>query len=1087
MNGTRRHRAVTLLALVLLGASPPSLAQEEFFHPELVWQSIETEHFFVHYHEGSERTGRVTAKIAEEIYEPVTSLYDHTPDGKVSFIIRDYDDISNGAAYFYDNKVVIYASSMDFELRGTHNWLRNVITHEFTHIVQVQASMKFGRTIPALYFQWLNYEAERRPDVLYGYPNVVVSYPVSGFVVPAWFAEGVAQYNRAELRYDFWDSHRDMILRSYVLDSSMLSWEEMAVFGKTSLGNESSYNAGFAFVAYIAQRYGEDALREISRNLSSLSVWTIGDAIEEAIGKDGGELYDEWVEELHREYAARTLPVRQNLRVGEPLQVDSRAEIVNPQVIQEIESMMHPAESVGPDGPFSGPCCRMGATVGFANLYPVFSPDGKKVAYTSAKGGDYFSLSSLYVYDFEKKEETFIQPAVRTAPAWSPDGTKLYYGKLTRKNPHWSLFYDLYEYDLGEEREKRLTSGTRAMNPSLSPDGSTLVCVVNRDGTTNLATMPVEGGELSLITSFAGGEQVYHPQWSPAGDRIVFDYSIKDGKDIASIRPDGSDLTFLVSGSDDARCATFTPDGSRVLFSSDRTGIFNIYSLELASGEMRQLTNVLGGAFYPTMNVRGDLLYALYTSGGYKIYSMTEAEPVPEFKGDYIPTAQSAPMRESDVLAMASGGDVRNQFDWNALNSYDDTLLPETASRSYSNIFGRVSVVPFLRIDNYNPTSKGIELLKPGVYLFSNEILEKTGFFAGAAMNTRLERDLFLQFYYRGQIPLLYQVGLEPVASIELYNVTRKTQGSAAIGQSLLQLESTLDLLEFNFALTQRALSQFSETELRYRHSRYTSILNSFTLPESGLLVPSSSDLYFIGNDITLQFTINAILPSRTSDISPVGRKITLRFGAEFNKLQSTDSLGRLEYEISSSGALKPLYDRYTFPRIEISWKEYIPFLIRGHTLNPSLRIGMIPGPPVDDFFDFYAGGLIGMKGYPFYSLGGNEMAVLGLSYRFPIIEKIDFRLLQIYFDKLYASVYADIGDAWTGTMPTFGDLKRDAGIELRLETFSYYAYPTRIFFNASYGFDRFTLGYSAYDNRTVSYGEEWRFYFGVLFGFDFD
>ncbi|MGB6032171.1 MAG: hypothetical protein WBH55_05005, partial [Bacteroidota bacterium] len=1075
MTAARKYRAGTLLALALLAGFTPSLSQEDFFHPELDWHTIETEHFLVHYHDGSERSGRVTSKIAEEIYEPITSLYDHTPDEKVSFIISDYDDISNGAAYFYDNKVVIYASSMDFELRGTHNWLRNVITHEFTHIIQVQASMKFGRTIPAFYFQWLNYEAARRPDVLYGFPNVVVSYPVSGFVVPAWFAEGVAQYNRAELRYDFWDSHRDMILRSYVLDSSMLSWEEMAVFGKTSLGNESSYNAGFAFVSYIAQKYGEDALRDVTRSLSSLSVWTIGAAIEEAVGKDGSEVYDEWVEELTREYAARTLPVRENLHVGEPLQVDSRAEIINPQVIQEIESMMHPAESVGPNGPFSGPCCRMSATVGFANLYPVFSPDGKKVAYTSAKGGDYFGLSALYVYEFEKKKETFIAPAVRTSPAWSPDGTTLYYGKLTRENPHWSLYFDLYEYEIEEEREKRLTTGKRAMNPSLSPDGSQLVCVVNRDGTTNLATMPIEGGELTLITSYSEGEQVYHPHWSPAGDRIVFDYSIKDGRDIASIRPDGSDLTYLVSGSDDSRCATVTPDGSQVLFSSDRTGIFNIYSMELASGEIKQLTNVLGGALYPTMNSRGDLLYSLYTSRGYKIYSITGTEPLPDLDIHYIPFARTAPMRESDVLAMASGGDIRNQFDWNALNSYDDTLLPEDESRSYSNIFGSVSIVPFLRIDNYNPTSKGIELLKPGVYLFSNEILEKTGFFAGAAVNTRLERDLFLQFYYRGQIPLLYQLGLEPVASVELYNVTRKTQGDAAIGESLLQLESTLDLLEFNFALNQRALSQFSETELRYRHSRYTSILNSFTLPESGFLVPSSSDLYFIGNDITLQLKIHALLPSRTREISPVGRRITLRFGAEFNKLQSSDSLGRLEYEISSSGALKPLYDKYTFPRIEVWWREYIPFLFRGHTLNPSLRLGTIVGPPVDNFFDFYAGGLIGMKGYPFYSLGGNEMAILGLSYRFPILEKIDFRFLQMYFDKLYASVYADIGDAWTGRMPTFGDLKRDAGVELRLETFSYYAYPTRIFFNASYGFDKFIVAYNIYDNRTVSYGEEWR------------
>jgi outer membrane protein assembly factor BamA len=140
----------------------------------------------------------------------------------------------------------------------------------------------------------------------------------------------------------------------------------------------------------------------------------------------------------------------------------------------------------------------------------------------------------------------------------------------------------------------------------------------------------------------------------------------------------------------------------------------------------------------------------------------------------------------------------------------------------------------------------------------------------------------------------------------------------------------------------------------------------------------------------------------------------------------------------------------------------------------------------VDDFFDFYAGGMLGMKGYPFYSLGGNEMAVAGLEYRLPLVNNLDFRLFHLYFDKLYASVYTDIGHAWTGPIPNLRAFKTDAGVEIRLETFSWYAYPTRIFFNAAYGFDRFDRFVSS-RNTTVTYGKEMRFYLGVLFGFDFD
>ena len=121
------------LALLLIAACLATVsAQEEYItHAELDWRTIETPHFLVHYHTGTDRTARTVAKIAEEIYGPVTSLYDQEPYQKVSLVIKDYDDYSNGGAYFYDNKIEIWAPALDFDLRGTHNWLRNVITHEF--------------------------------------------------------------------------------------------------------------------------------------------------------------------------------------------------------------------------------------------------------------------------------------------------------------------------------------------------------------------------------------------------------------------------------------------------------------------------------------------------------------------------------------------------------------------------------------------------------------------------------------------------------------------------------------------------------------------------------------------------------------------------------------------------------------------------------------------------------------------------------------------------------------------------------------------------------------------------------------------
>ena len=163
------------------------MSQGWYNHPELDWNTIETEHFLIHYHKETKRSAEEAAAVAEKIYDPVTSFYNFEPDTKTHLIIEDADDISNGFASYYENKIFIWALPLDFDLRGSHRWLNNVITHEFTHIVQIGAAMKYPRRFPASFIQLLNYEDEKREDVLYGYPNILMSYPLPGVSVPPWF------------------------------------------------------------------------------------------------------------------------------------------------------------------------------------------------------------------------------------------------------------------------------------------------------------------------------------------------------------------------------------------------------------------------------------------------------------------------------------------------------------------------------------------------------------------------------------------------------------------------------------------------------------------------------------------------------------------------------------------------------------------------------------------------------------------------------------------------------------------------------------------------------------------------------------
>ncbi|MBS4029619.1 MAG: PD40 domain-containing protein [Ignavibacteriales bacterium] len=1030
---------VFVFSLLLAPCSSLFAQFDDFYHPELEWKTIETKHFFVHYHNGTERTANVIAKVAEEIYEPITSLYHHEPDQKVSFVIKDFDDYSNGAAYFYDNKIEIWATSLDYDLRGSHNWLRNVITHEFTHIIQIQTAMKFGRKVPAFYFQWLGYEEERRNDVLYGFPNVIVSYPVSGFIIPSWFAEGVAQYNRPELSYDYWDAHRDMILRMYALDSNMLSWNEMSVFGKTSLGNESSYNAGFNFVKYISEKYGHDVVEKISRSLSKFSTLTIDKAIENATGKNGEEVYNEWKQSLQHTYKERTESIRQNRVEGKII-----------------------------------------ADVGFGNFYPTFSPNGKQLAYISNKEADYFGLSSLYVWDVETKEEKQVTSGVRSNISWFPDGKKIAYAKTSSDNPHWSKQHDIYVFDITTEDETRLTNGHRANTPAVSPDGNTIAYVAGGDGTQNLFTLQSDGKNVKRRTNFTNGEQVYNPKWSSDGKKILFDYSIKDGRDVAELNIENDSVEFLFNSSFDERNAVFSPDGKKIIYSCDKTGIFNLYEYNRETKTTAQLTNVLGGAFMPSVNATGQLAYATYTSSGYKIAFLDSVKTVEQDAPTYV---REEPIPQ--LLSLGTNG-TPSKFDWEKLRSYDDTQLPERKSRSYKNIFTSMTFYPFFRFDNYNEKAKGISLIKPGIYFVSNDVLDKYGLFGGAALNTRMERDLFFIFEYRDKIPLFFQLGMDPILSLEAYNISRTTEFTATLRPDdpiLLDLDVSFDLIEFDVALKQKLFAENLDFEIRYTHSRYTSAIESFPFKDPddpdaiSFIVPGSREGYYFGNILSLRWNYKAIAPSRISEINPKGRKIFLQYDYEFSKFNP-------EYVIEK-GELVRVFEEPKFHRIELKWNEYTKLPGWKHTFATSIRAGTIFGPAQDNFFDFYLGGLVGMKGYPYYAIGGNKIAAMNASYRFPIWENMDIRIAHLYFDKLYGSLFFDAGNAWTGGTLKGQKFKRDVGAELRLDAFSWYAFPTRIFFNAAYGLDKFQRTTS--NNKTVTYGKEWRFYFGVLFGFEFD
>jgi Tol biopolymer transport system component len=666
-------RLTKIFALIFILQVSTSQGQDPFAynHPELDWKTFETEHYFVHFHQGTQRTAKLIGKIAEDIYIPVTKLYDYEPSGKVHFIVKDTDDYSNGGAYFFDNKIEIWAQNLDYIMRGTKNWLRDVVTHEFVHMISIQKSVKTSRTVPYGFFQYFNYEPERRKDVVRGFPNTIVSYPISSISIPVWFAEGVAQHQAKDARFDYRDPNREMILRDRIIHDQLLNYAEMGVFGKDSHGNESAYNLGFAFVKYICERFGDEVLEKITEESGKISVLTFDRALENATGISADELYQNWKSELENSYNQKLSLIYQNEVQGTPVEEE-----------------------------------------GFANLHPVWSPDCSKIAYISNKGNDSFSQNRIIIYDVEKRTKVKHVSSISSSISWSPDGNYIAYTKHMADSWTGSRFQDLFIYDVKGKRSHRLSKFLRAKNPDWSNDGKKIAFVTENDGLNQMFILEIDdlfsawwddylidinsgnlissesegqearkvklrGGLLKQLGSIEEGRKLYHPRWSPDDQQLVVGTSTNYGRDIALFNLADQTFDIIISGKAEQRYPVFHPQKNVLYFTSGETGIYNIYKMDMETGQKTLITNVTGGAVMPDINKNDELVFSIYDNLGYHINKLPNHPMVNPVMALY----------EEDYLASVPD------------KNFDDSVLPDWEVEPYRQQFTGIHILPRLLID----------------------------------------------------------------------------------------------------------------------------------------------------------------------------------------------------------------------------------------------------------------------------------------------------------------------------------------------------------------------------------------------------
>jgi len=218
------------------------------------------------------------------------------------------------------------------------------------------------------------------------------------------------------------------------------------------------------------------------------------------------------------------------------------------------------------------------------DLAPAFSPDGKKVAFDSARFGspELFSMNA----DGTDVKRLTVAPADDTAAHWSPDGSQIVWGAMRDGQ------YEVYKMNADGTGQTRLTTNLgNDGRPSWSPDGTKIAFETTRPNTpaeTNpnneIATMNPDGTGITMLTDTQSPVVHRSTRWSPDGSQILFDSNRAQpgptppsNNDIYKMNKDGSGLTRLTTNAGNGLPGTatdqlpqFSPDGTKIVFDSNR-------------------------------------------------------------------------------------------------------------------------------------------------------------------------------------------------------------------------------------------------------------------------------------------------------------------------------------------------------------------------------------------------------------------------------------------------------------------------------------------------------------------------------------
>jgi len=580
--------------LVLSGPVPvsaqtpfvPYFGKNQVRYDHFRWQIYTTDHFEIFYYPEIEQHLERIAGYAESAYQHVSSELKYDLAFKVPLIVfktssefQEQNVVPGAAQEGVGAFAEPFRQRIVLPIDDPPDLLYRTIVHELTHQFEF--------------------------DII---PTSLIRRSV-----PLWVNEGLSDYMTG-----IWQPLDLMTIRDAAVSDIVPKMSKMNEYGNFT-NARMVYNLGHSVFEFIESKWGKEGLRQYLFALRKSVIGGGEDAYMEAF-KLTPEEFDQQFEKYLKDRFKAFRDKERPADYGRNLAPDPE------------KSPFNAAVSIEPSP--SG------------DLIAVATGNRKEreldIVLISAKDGSVIR-NLTNGFDQDKGFEFVVQPGGRfnQVPwiSWSSTGDRIAY--FVRAEKSRTL---IVQNVLNRDIEQRIAMRTvdDPESPDFSPDGKRVAFAALQGGVGDIFIIDLESGALTNVTKDAFGNS--GPTWAPDGRSLVYLTRVSGNEKLFRIDLATGTKTQLTFGTHDDTAAQFM-DPDTLVFSSTaldpsqsidaevaRNGrVYNVWTLNLRNGELRQLTDTVGGNVSTVVLKEGSMskiAFVSYYKGTYELHTLDQRDPI---------------------------------------------------------------------------------------------------------------------------------------------------------------------------------------------------------------------------------------------------------------------------------------------------------------------------------------------------------------------------------------------------------------------------------------------------------------------------